>query len=221
MPSTASHTPPSTSGRIAGPWPQRAVTSDHVPVFGVSAYVSVPSLPAYVKTKLVPSCATVVLKSWTRLSGRIVSGRFGNGSLPGPVLVPLPWPGNIAIPRSGRGSKVSGGNCSVKTARLSKNSTRSSLFRPLAMSSPTKLAPSLTIAICSGVRRRVHRYHSSHTTVVSGTFTARPCASRNFAVIDTIGVLALGAYDQLLPYTHRLTASNGCAIFTGWGGVIR
>ena len=83
------------------------------------------------------------------------------------------------------------------------------------MSKPTKLAPSFTIAICSGVRRRLHRCHCSQVTVVSGTFTARPCASRNLAVIDTIGVLALGAYDQLLPYTHRLTASNGCAIFTG------
>ena len=31
-----------------------AVTSDHVPVFGVSVYVSVPSLPAYLKMKLFP-----------------------------------------------------------------------------------------------------------------------------------------------------------------------
>jgi len=41
------------------------------------------------------------------------------------------------------------------------------------------------------------------------------------AVMDTIGVLGSGAYDQLLPYTQRLTASNGCVIFTGWGGAIR
>jgi len=46
------------------------------------------------------------------------------------------------------------------------------LFRPLPMSSPTKLAPFLTIATCSGVRRRLHRCHSFHVTVVSASQVA-------------------------------------------------
>ncbi len=96
--------------------------------------------------------------------------------------------GKILTPRCGRGAKASGSKRSVKTDRLLKKITRSSVLRPLVMSIAVNAAPSATRAICAGSSRRWQRNHSLKCTRANGTEKRAPPLSAKCSVTDTGGV---------------------------------
>ena len=120
--------------------------------------------------------------------GTTVSARFGNGSVPSPVLMPAGASGNTRFARFGRALNETGASSSLKTQKLVKSSDLSVAFVPPVRVKPVNVAPRAARGMRSSARRFCASHHSRWLMYATFTENGLPSASTNSAVSVVGGV---------------------------------